>query len=267
VGVDEHTTELAGSPLFYRSAPSSASGPTALYLHGVPTSSDDWIPFLERSGGIAPDLPGFGRSGKGGHLDYSIRGLTDSVGALLDELGVEDFNLVGHDIGAALAVELASRTPQRVKRLVLCNPLPLLSQFRWPRVASLWRRAGVGELVMGSTNRWLLARELRRGSVDPTAWTQERINAIWEHFDQGTQRAILRFVRSLREDEQPTSTDLPTLIVWGERDPWYPAELAGAYASFFPHGELERIPDAGHWPWLDRPEVIERTASFLEQAP
>ena len=45
-----------------------------LYLHGVPTSADDWLPFLERGGGIAVDLPGFGRSGKRGDLDFTVEG-------------------------------------------------------------------------------------------------------------------------------------------------------------------------------------------------
>ena len=47
---------------------------TALFLHSVPTSSDDWREFLPMTGGVAPDLIGFGRSAKGGHLDYSLNG-------------------------------------------------------------------------------------------------------------------------------------------------------------------------------------------------
>jgi pimeloyl-ACP methyl ester carboxylesterase len=61
VRVDEHTIEVAGAPVFYRSAPNPAGAPP-LYLHGVPTSSDDWVTLLARTGGVAPDLIGFGRS-------------------------------------------------------------------------------------------------------------------------------------------------------------------------------------------------------------
>ena len=66
--VDEHTFHLDDSPVYYRSA--EAPGVPKVYLHGIPTSSDDWLEFLGRTGGLAPDLIGFGRSGKGGHLDY-----------------------------------------------------------------------------------------------------------------------------------------------------------------------------------------------------
>ncbi len=270
--VDEHTIQVAGSPVFYRTAP--APGVWTLYLHGVPTSSDDWVAFLERTGGIAPDLIGFGRSGKGGHLDYSIEGLAAFVGDFVDELGVDRVQLVLHDWGAAGGLVFAQRHPERVARIVLCNALPLLEGFHWHRLARLWRRPLVGELVMGSTTRWLLARALRRGCVSPDAWPAERIAAVWDQFDQGTQRAILRLHRSADEQRLAVTgagclpaLDAPALVIWGDRDPWLPGELAVAYASRLPHATAERIPDAGHWPWLDQPEVVERVAAFLEGAP
>ena len=68
--VDEHTMEVDGLEVHLR----RAGDAPIIYLHGVPTHSWDWLPFLERLGGIAPDLPGFGRSGKPGDFDYSIPG-------------------------------------------------------------------------------------------------------------------------------------------------------------------------------------------------
>ena len=66
--VDEHTIDVDGSPAFCR----LSSDAPILYLHGIPTSSDDWLPFLARGGGLAPDLPGFGRSGKPGSRAYTM---------------------------------------------------------------------------------------------------------------------------------------------------------------------------------------------------
>jgi pimeloyl-ACP methyl ester carboxylesterase len=265
VSVDEHTIELGPAPVFYRSA--SAVGPMPLYLHGIPTSSDDWVPFLERTGGIAPDLIGFGRTGKAGNLDYSIAGIATFVEALLDELEIESVKLVAHDWGAAIGLELARRRPARFERLVLLNPLPLLEGFRWPRVARLWRRPAVGEVVMGSTNRWLLARTLRQGSVTPQAWPEERIKAVWEQFDQGTQRAILRLHRSVngRRLTSPGPLTAPALVIWGEEDPWFSVAHADAFRALLPQAKLEKISGAGHWPWLDRPELVERVAGYLAE--
>ena len=130
--VRSHTGELDGSPVFWRQAPvgTSADVAPALYLHGVPTSSDDWVAplehrgsrpwwrrwwrgkreedewleppayelgFLERSGGIAPDLPGFGRSGKPGYLEYTIDEYADFIEHFLDMLEVPRVRMVVHD--------------------------------------------------------------------------------------------------------------------------------------------------------------------------
>jgi pimeloyl-ACP methyl ester carboxylesterase len=270
VDVDEHTIELGEGPVFYRSAP--YQGDPVLYVHGAPTSSDDWIPFLELTGGIAPDLPGFGRSSKSGHLDYSMAGHADFLERFLAELGIKRVKLVAHDWGAGGGLVLAQRDPSRIERLVLCDATPLLDGFAWHGLPRLWRSPVIGELAMGSISRWMLARWLRNGSVRPDVWTKTRIAAVWDQFDHGTQRALLR----LHRDADPSrlaaaglgleDLDMPTLILWGERDPWLGAELAHRYAERFPEAEVEVIEQAGHWPWLDRPELIERVAAFLSQS-
>ena len=268
MSVDEHTIELAGSPLYYRSA--AAPGVVPLYLHGVPTSSDDWGGFLARTGGLAPDLIGFGRSGKAGNLDYSIDGLADFVEQFLDVVEVEQVQLVAHDWGGAAGLAFAQRHPDRVTRLVLLNPLPLVAGFQWHRFARLWRTSGLGELAMGFTFRWVLARALRSGSVNPDCWPDQRVRTVYQQFDQGTQRAILRLYRSASEQQLAAAGShldtltMPALVVFGERDPWIPAEFGEAYAHALPDARLELVPDAGHWPWLDRPDVIDRVAAFLE---
>jgi pimeloyl-ACP methyl ester carboxylesterase len=283
VHVDEHTIQLDDSPIYYRTAEPMPDVPP-LYLHGIPTSSDDWIEFLATTGGIAPDLIGFGRSSKGGHLDFSLDGLTDFVEDLLSHLGVREVRIVGHDWGGAVGLKLAGRNPGRVRRLVLCNTPPLIEGFEWPLTARLWRTRWVGELAMGATSKWVLARALRRGAVRPDAWSRARIDAIWGQFDQGTQRAILRLVRSAQDEViggggpagdgggrsaghdggEDAKAAAPIAVIWGEADPWYPPALGDAYAARLPGASIERIPGAGHWPWLDRPEVVERVAALLD---
>jgi pimeloyl-ACP methyl ester carboxylesterase len=267
VRVDEHTISLDESPVFYRSSADTPDVPV-LYLHGIPTSSDDWVGFLARTGGIAPDLVGFGRSGKGGHLDYSVPGLTGFVERLLAELGVDTVKLVAHDWGAAIGLALAHRHPERVQRLVVLNAPPLFEGFEWPRLARWLRTPLIGEGVMGSFTRGMLARTLRSASVRDDAWPDARLEAVWDQFDQGTQRAVLRLVRSANaaNGALPTLTPAPpALIIWGERDPWYPPALADAYAARLPGANVERLQDAGHWPWLDRDDLVERVAAFLEE--
>jgi pimeloyl-ACP methyl ester carboxylesterase len=263
VSVDEHTIELAGSPVFYRQAP--APGVTALYLHGIPTSSDDWMPFLERIGGIAPDLIGFGRSGKGAHLDYSLEGHLAFLEAFLTYLGIDHLQLVLHDWGAVPGLVFAARNPERVRGLVIVNAVPLSASFTWPRLVHRLRRPLLGELLMGATTRGLLARMLRRGGP----LSDERVQQIWRQFDQGTQRAILRLYRAVPETRLAAASqsldrlESPALVLWGERDPWLGPELAQAFGARVPDATVRRFPDAGHWPWLEQPALIEQVSEFL----
>jgi pimeloyl-ACP methyl ester carboxylesterase len=268
VDVAEHTAALDGQPVFWRSAGEDAV--PALYVHGVPTSSDDWLPFLARTGGLAPDLPGFGRSGKGGHLDYSLDGIARFVERFLDEVvGVERVKLIVHDWGAA-ALAFAQRHPERIERLVVINAVPLLPGYRWHPVARLWRRPLVGELAMGFTVGPTLARGLRPAFAGPVP--KDFVRGAMRHFDQGTQRAILRLYRSAPEEllaakgRDLSSVGAPALVVWGALDPYIPTLFADAYAARLPDSRVEHVGDAGHWPWLDRPDVIERVAAFLHDS-
>jgi pimeloyl-ACP methyl ester carboxylesterase len=271
VSVDEHTIELAGSPVFYRRAPVSRGDAEVLYLHGLPTSSDDWLPFLERTGGVAPDLVGFGRSSKAGNLELTIAGQVRFLEQLLDALEIERLRLVVHDWGARTGLLLAAHDPQRIESLVVIDAVPLSERVPWrPRFARVWQRPLLGELVMGATTKRQLARELRRGSAKPDVWTDERVATVWDQFDQGTQRAILRLHRDTDQASLSAAESalgqlaVRSMIVWGASDPWLPREGAGEYADRLSDARVHVIEGAGHWPWLDDPSVVDLIAEFLE---
>jgi pimeloyl-ACP methyl ester carboxylesterase len=273
--VSTHEHELDGLPVFWRSAPVPAEGEqhaVPVYLHGVPTNSDDWVAFLERTGGLAPDLPGFGRSGKPGSLRFTIDEYEGFLERFLAARGLERVGLVMHDWGS-LGLAFAQRHPERVERLVIINAVPLLPGFRWHRTARMWRTPVLGELVMGATGM----RTLRRASIEtnaaPGPMPQAWLESVLDHFDHGTQRAILRLYRSAPPQAlaaagaQLGRLAMPALVVWGTRDPYIPARFGQAYASALGDAQLLELPDAGHVPWLDRPDVIDRVASFLSAAP
>jgi pimeloyl-ACP methyl ester carboxylesterase len=207
-------------------------------------------------------------------LDYTIEGLTDFLERLLEHLEIDRVKLVVHDWGAAVGLAFAQRNPERIERIVLINGVPVFpaQDVRWHRLARLWVRPWIGELVMGATTSGMLARTLRSGTVDPDAWPDARIASIWEQFDQGTQRAILRLYRAADATELTRTgatldrLDAPALIVWGEADPWLPVAVGETYAAVMPHASVDRVQQAGHWPWLDSPDVVDRVASFLQDA-
>ena len=267
--VSEHTASVAGVETFWRSAEPPTGSAPALYVHGVPTNSDIWLPFLEAGGGLALDLPGFGRSGKPADFDYSVGGYDRFVGAFLDHLGLARFSLVVHDWGGA-ALATAQRLHQRLDRLVLVATLPLLPGFEWHRTARIWRTPVVGELAMGFTIRPLLRSRLRASAADPDAIGEDFVDSIYRHFDHGTQRAILKLYRSAPPQvlaafgERLGAITAPALVIWGDRDPYLPRRFGAAYAEAL-GGEtrLVEVEDAGHWAWLDRPELIGEVAEFL----
>src|SRR6185312_16234045 len=134
--------------------------------HGVPTSSDDWVPFLERTGGVAPDLPGFGRSGKPGYLTYTMEEYDRFLERFLDERELDRVSLVVHDWGA-VGLLTAQRLPERIARVVIVNAVPLLPGYRWHRTARIWRTPVLGELSMGSTFSFTLRLLTRESNVTP----------------------------------------------------------------------------------------------------
>ncbi len=268
--VSDRSGELDGLPVFWREAPVAAGigEATPLYLHGVPTNSDDWLAFLARTGGLAPDLPGFGRSGKPGHFPYTIEGYADFLERYLELVAVERVSLVAHDWGV-VGLTFAQRHPERIARLVLINVVPFLPGYRWHRTARVWRTPGVGELAMGSTTRTTLRLASREANVTPGPLSDAWLDTVLDHFDQGTQRAILRLYRSAPPDVLAAAgahlgeLSMPTLVVWGMQDPYIPARFGRAHAEALAGSELVELEDAGHWPWLDRPEMIDTVAAFL----
>jgi pimeloyl-ACP methyl ester carboxylesterase len=96
-----------------------------------------------------------------------------------------------------------------------------------------------------------------------------RAEPVLAAFDPGTQRAILLLYRSSPPERlaaagaQLGTVDAPALVLHGARDRYIPARFADGLAAALGDGRVEHVPGAGHWPWLDRPELIERVAAFL----
>jgi pimeloyl-ACP methyl ester carboxylesterase len=266
--IAEIRASVAGLEVALLDADAPGGRPPILYVHGVPTGSWEWMSFLERTGGVALDLPGFGESAKPAEFDYSIQGYGRFVEAFCDALGLKRLSLVVHDWGA-VALDFAQRAPERIERLVLLSCVPFLPGYRWHRIARVWRRPLLGELFMGFSTRWGLRQISREANVAPGPLPDELIDQAWEHFDHGTQRAILKLYRSAPEEVLARAgRDLgrircPALVLWPTRDPYIGGRFGPAYADALGGDvELEMV-EAGHWSWLDSPEIVERVARFL----
>ena len=241
--------------------------PPVLYVHGVPNAGWMWRDFLARTGGYAPDLPGYGSSDKLASFDYSIAGYATWLRAFADQQRLDRFSLVVHDWGV-VGLALAQELPERIERLAIVSGVPLLPDYRWHFIARQWRRPLLGELAMGFTFKTVVRVLTNRGNHDPVP--ASFIDATWEHFDHGTQRAILKLYRSAPPEAlaaagaELAKVQSPALVVHGADDPFISPRFAQAYADALGGpATASVVEDAGHWPWLDQPALIDEIADFV----
>jgi pimeloyl-ACP methyl ester carboxylesterase len=238
-------------------------------LHGITGSSKTWedlIPRLSRHYRvIAPDLIGHGESAKPPG-DYSLGAYANLLRDLLEALGEERGTIVGHSLGGGVALQFAYQYPERCERLVLVSSgglgrevHPILRAAALPGAElilpwlSLAAARGVGTIVRA------LGHLGFRGSTD--------LAEAWRSFvslgESEARRAFLTTVRGIIDlggqrvsavDKLYLAADMPTLIVWGARDPLIPVTHAFGAHQITPQSRLEIFPRAGHYPYLDDPE-------------
>ena len=270
--IETGAVTVDGVSTFFRRLP--GDGTPAVFVHGVPTHSDDWTPILERMSGpaIALDLPGFGRSDRPEGFDYTMHGYARFFTRFLVRMGIEEHSLVVHDWGS-IGLIAAQEHPDRVRRVVVINALPLLPGYRWHRTARIWRTRFLGELSTRIRSRRWFDLALRESRGDWSRHEPAFVDLIADHLDAGTVRAILSLYRSAPEEalaaagRRLDSLECPALVVWSMRDRYLPARFGRAWADRLPDAELLELPEAGHWAWRDEPSVIEPVLSFVAGNP
>jgi len=188
-----------------------ASGPTVLFLHGNPTSSYIWrniIPHVAPLGRcIAPDLIGYGQSGKP-DIDYRFFDHVRYLDALLDALDISQMVVVAQDWGTALAFHLAARQPRRILGLAFMEfirPFERWEDFHQRQQARdlfrTLRTPGVGEKLVLEDN--VFVEKVLPASVLRTL-SEEEMAAYRAPFPTPQSRTpVLRLPRELPIEGQP----------------------------------------------------------------
>jgi pimeloyl-ACP methyl ester carboxylesterase len=273
----EHIT-LHGHRISYRVA---GKGPVVLLIHGIAGCAEQWdqvMPLLaERYTVLAPDLLGHGQSAKP-RGDYSLGAYAASVRDLLLALGHRRATVVGHSLGGGVAMQFAYEYPPFAERLVLVSSgglghevhlllraatlpgaelvLPLIAHERLHRLGG-----AVGQMV-GKLG-------LRAGPD-----LAEMARGYGSLADAGARQAFIHSLRAVLDitGQRVSATDrlylgalLPSLIIWGSRDPLIPVDHATVAHRGLPDSRLEVFEDVGHFPQLHTPARFAQTLiDFIE---
>ena len=249
-------------------------------LHGIAGTSSTWdtvIPRLaEHYDVLAPDLLGHGESAKP-QGDYSLGAYANVLRDLLEALGMGPATIVGHSLGGGIAMQFAYQFIERCERLVLVSSgglgrevHPLLRAATLPGAEAIlpWLSTaggrGVGALV----------HTLRRLGVRASADLDETWRSFVALEEPAARRAFIQTVRGVMDhggqrvsanDRLYLAEGLPTLIVWGEKDPLIPVRHAREAHERMAGSRLEIFPEAGHFPYRDDPErFVSALVDFIE---
>ena len=232
-----------------------------VFLHGNPGSRLDWEQLLQGAGesgrALAFDMPGFGQADAPRDFGYRVEDYADFIDGALKELGVERAHLVVHDFSGAFGFCWGAGHPDALGSVVMFNT-GTWTHSRWHKMARLWRRPVVGELVMAATTRRAWRKGLRKGPALP----EEMIDRMYDDFDWKTRRAVLRLYRATPLPYPPAQgwmdtlagLDRPALIVWGADDPFLGKRRIEDLQEPFPSAAVVRLQGSGHFPFADNPK-------------
>ena len=258
---DVADVELPGGPV---AVVRRGQGRPVVLLHGVPLSLLTWrhtVDELARAADVvALDLRGFGKSAKPPG-SYRVDDHATVVEDLIAALNLPPAILVGSSYGGAVAVTVASRSPEKVAGLVLVNPVCYPGgRHSAERVVRLGFAAALARGALGASplGRMIIAKGLRRSYVDRCLVTPELVDSYHALLERdGGVRAFIATLRQLSLSE--VSRCLPNvrsdvLVLWGKRDRVLPIEHASRLAQDLPNSSLTVLSDAGHLPHEEMPD-------------
>jgi pimeloyl-ACP methyl ester carboxylesterase len=238
------------------------TGPTIVLVHGIPGSARCWervIGQLTDAHVIAPDLLGFGESSRSGDkVELHAENQARLLAAVLDEIEVNNAVFVGHDFGGPIALELTRHRPDLVSGLVLAatnsfgdTPIPMpLRLILLPWIGPILER-----LLLSRTSQRMMLRQ----GVGPNAPRLDPATYLGDRSQSRATRLIfghsLRNLATLYEPLAATlgSVHVPTLVIWGDSDPFFDVETGRRTAGAIGGARFELLADAGHFLPAERP--------------
>lgn len=233
-----------------------ASKPAVVFIHGSGFDHSVWALYSRSFAHngfsvLAPDLPGHGLS-KGEPL-ASIGAMADWVAALMAAAGVKQARLIGHSMGALIAVEAAARFPDKVSGLGLvagATAMPVndallnAAKANSPDAIAMMTLWGFGQ------------RASLGGSLLPGAWMLGKGVRLLEATKPGVLHTDLVASNAYDAKEAAAKVKAPTTIVLAERDIMTPVKSGKALAGLIPGSKVVVLPGAGHMLIAEKPDDV-----------
>jgi len=249
----------------------AGTGPLILFLHGFPEFWYAWKNQLTDFGSdhhaVALDMRGFNLSDKPADVaQYRLDILVEDIRAVAAHLSLDKkFVLVGHDWGGFVAWAFAAAHPQALEKLVIINaPHPavfarLLTSDPAQQKASEYMeifRSAQAELILSANNFDVLANKVMVFGSQNGLLPEDKPAYLKAWSQPGALTGGLNYYRANRLSTSPLAdaahassfaVNVPTLVIWGEKDPAMLPQNLDGLAEFVPQLTVKRIPDASHW--------------------
>jgi len=245
------------------------SDPPLIFLHGLGAGSNQTIsafPALPNTYLVAPDMPGHGNNQPDVTTGFSFNTFADLTIKLIDHLGYESVNLGGLSMGSGIALNLAIRYPERIKKLILLRPS--WSHIKRPKHLELV--AKVGQWIEdndANTARKLLNQcddfQLLKKNNPPVA---ESIETLFLRPQTTASTAVL--YKMWQDSPYASPNELQaikhrTLILTTEKDELHPQSAADIISAELPHCLCDSLPARYHEPRAYQEALNQQVIRFL----
>lgn len=234
------------------------NGEPVIFLHGAGAGAVTWYPSISTISKnfqvIAPDIIGYGESDKP-DAPYDRPYFSEWLKDFLKELKISKAHIVGLSQGGAIALQFAIDNAEMVNKLVLVDSGGLGAKVSfWPLIGTIWMNSFPSTIANRFNSPYILHKPIKR---DPnhSSYSIEVIKSKGgkNAFKQGRGNAISKIPEELLKQ-----IENETLIIWGKDDELFPVEYGEAAAKIIPNAKLQLIPNAGHLPLMDQPEIFNK---------
>ncbi|MBT3586507.1 MAG: alpha/beta hydrolase [Halobacteriovoraceae bacterium] len=247
--------------------------PPLVFFHGFGDSKDGYLlssfPLVKDYYLIVPDMPGFGENPEDSQAYYNMQHMVTLLGKFFESLQLDAFTLIGNSMGGAISMAFTLAYPTQVKKLVLLDS----AGFFYRDIPSVFHEFAAGKNIFDIETKEDYRNLLNRVFFKVPYIPKVVFNFLYHHINSKREwygKMVGDLTNRLESLEQKEEIELftfnnkvceircPTLLLWGENDSLFPAEVAKRATPLFSEGQLGLLKKTGHAPQYEAPRQYMR---------